>query len=207
MAAPGYQVRVFTSARGYEDATVQYPPPRKSARRVKSGDFPSDHLARNRCCSACWGRRAFNCSPSWQDYSRAKVDGIFFSTSPPLVGVIASILSVIRRVPIAYWAMDLNPDQLIAMGKLKPTAAPPPGCLRPRIRLILRRSSLVIVLDRFMADRLEKRMPLRDKMLVMPPWSHDEHFASFDLTSVAGESVSCPPWPGRKICGHVQRQS
>jgi glycosyltransferase involved in cell wall biosynthesis len=103
------------------------------------------------------------------------VDAIFFSTSPPLVGIIASLLHRLRGVPIAYWAMDLNPDQLIALGKLR-AASPLARLLESANRLILRESSLIIALDRFMADRLAPRARrLRDKMLVMPPWPHEDH--------------------------------
>ena len=42
-----------------------------------------------------------------------------FGTSPPLVGFAATVVKMFRAVPIAYWAMDLNPDQLIAMGKIR----------------------------------------------------------------------------------------
>jgi glycosyltransferase involved in cell wall biosynthesis len=44
--------------------------------------------------------------------------------------------------------------------------------------VILWRTDLIIALDRFMAERLERRSPkLRDKMLVLPPWPHEEHIA------------------------------
>ena len=56
----------------------------------------------------------------------SRTDLIFFSTSPPLIGVTATFVAKLKRlfsfgkhVPRVYWAMDLNPDQLIAMKKLK----------------------------------------------------------------------------------------
>jgi len=71
--------------------------------------------------------------------------------------------------------MDLNPDQLIAMGKIGPRS------LTARVlefanRRIIKSSSLVVALDRFMADRLRKRLPDIDKkMLIAPPWPHESH--------------------------------
>jgi len=101
--------------------------------------------------------------------------GIFFSTSPPLIGVAALLGHWFRRVPIAYWAMDLNPDQLIAMGKIKANSIPA-RVLEFANRLILRNSSLVVALDRFMESRLMTREKhLAPKMLVMPPWPHESH--------------------------------
>src|SRR3954452_4491214 len=85
--------------------------------------------------------------------------GVFFSSSPPLIGFAATFVKVFRTVPIAYWAMDLNPDQLIAMGKIG-RDAPSAAFLESTNRMILKNSSLVIALDRFMADRLRSRAKL-----------------------------------------------
>src|SRR5205823_1552610 len=41
-------------------------------------------------------------------------------------------------------------------------------------RFILRNSSLIVALDRFMASRLEQRFPLQQKMVIMPPWPHED---------------------------------
>jgi colanic acid biosynthesis glycosyl transferase WcaI len=102
-----------------------------------------------------------------------KVRGIFFSTSPPLIGMVASIAHMIRRYPIAYWAMDLNPDQLITLGKISPKSFAA-RFLESMNRLILRNSSVIVALDRFMAQRLATRGHLENKMMVMPPWPHEE---------------------------------
>ena len=91
-----------------------------------------------------------------------------------MIGVVAVLIGFFRGVRIAYWAMDLNPDQLIALGKIKPTSLAA-HFLEGANRLILRRCSLVVAIDRFMADRLASRADLRHKMLVMPPWPHETH--------------------------------
>jgi len=77
-----------------------------------------------------------------------------------------------RTVPIAYWAMDLNPDQLIAMGKLT-REHPAAAFLESANRMILKNSALVVALDRFMADRLRPRANLGEKMVIIPPWPHE----------------------------------
>jgi glycosyltransferase involved in cell wall biosynthesis len=101
--------------------------------------------------------------------------GIFFSTSPPLIGLPMCIVAVLRRVPVAYWAMDLNPDQLIALGKLRKSDW---TCriLESVNRFILGRCALIVALDRFMAARLRRRRVSPKKMLVMPPWPHEDQF-------------------------------
>ncbi len=116
-----------------------------------------------------------------------EVDGLFFSTSPPLIGVIAVIVHALRRIPMAYWAMDLNPDQLIALGKLDPCGFVA-RILEAGNQLILEESALVIALDRFMAARLEARVRLTQKMLVMPPWPHEEHIDADDPAAADSEN-------------------
>jgi putative colanic acid biosynthesis glycosyltransferase WcaI len=108
----------------------------------------------------------------WRGLLARDLAGIFFSTSPPMIGFIAALVAKIRRVPIAYWAMDLNPDQLVAMGKLK-HSQPTTRLLEAVNRMILRNSKRVIVLDRFMADRLSPRANLKDTMVIIPPWPHE----------------------------------
>jgi glycosyltransferase involved in cell wall biosynthesis len=176
MARRGYPVRVYTSARGYEDPSIKYPP-RETIRGVEIHRLPLASFGKNSILTRILGTAAFMTQALVAGLCTPDLGGVFFSTSPPLVGVIASIVGRLRGVPIAYWAMDLNPDQLIALGKLKPTA-PAAHLLEAVNRHILRRSGLIVALDRFMADRLDRREPalrLRDKMLVMPPWPHEEH--------------------------------
>ena len=107
------------------------------------------------------------------------IDAIFFSTSPPLIGGIASLLRMFRRIPIAYWAMDLNPDQLIALGKIRP-AGIGARFFEAINRVILRESSVVIALVRFMGERLVNRAILKNMIMVMPPWPHEDHIEPLD---------------------------
>ena len=98
-------------------------------------------------------------------FHAANISGIFFSTSPPLIGAVACMAQMFRRVPIAYWAMDLNPDQLIAMGKINATSltARLPGADEPFHPASA--AALIIALDRFMAERLLKSAGFEAKML------------------------------------------
>jgi glycosyltransferase involved in cell wall biosynthesis len=109
----------------------------------------------------------------------ANLGGILFSTSPPLIGFAATVVKMFRDVPIAYWAMDLNPDQLIAMGKLTRTH-PATAFLESTNRMILRNATLVVALDRFMAERLRPRARLERKMLIIPPWPHETFVEPID---------------------------
>src|SRR5205085_7897362 len=105
--------------------------------------------------------------------------GILFSTSPPLIGVVATWVRMFRGVPLVYWAMDLNPDQLLALGKIN-RGGFTARFLEAANKMVLKNSSLVIALDRFMAARLKPRARLEHKMVVIPPWPHEQAIEPLD---------------------------
>jgi len=181
MARRGFRVRVCASARGYDDPTRRYSFRQTlqgaEIRRLPLTSFGKKFILLRILATASFMVQAFLTALLTPD-----VDAIFFSTSPPLIGVIAAMAGLLRRIPIAYWAMDLNPDQLIAIGKLS-ASSPAARLLESVNRFILRRTSLIIALDRFMADRLRRRGypgQFDRKMLVMPPWPHEEAIRSVD---------------------------
>ena len=172
MARRGHRVRVYTANRGYEDTSLRYPP-RENLRGVEVRRLPLSSFGKKSILTRIVGTLSFMIQCMALGLFLPRVDAIFFSTSPPLIGIAASLVRFVRRIPIAYWAMDLNPDQLIAMNKIKPRGLIA-RVLETVNRIILWNSSLVIALDRFMADRLLARADLKDRLLVLPPWSHED---------------------------------
>jgi hypothetical protein len=83
-------------------------------------------------------------------------------------------------MPIVYWAMDLNPDQIIMMGKIKCNSLPA-RVLEAINRQILKQSDRIFTLDRFMAARLLMRGDYAAKISVLPPWSHEVPMAGASL--------------------------
>jgi putative colanic acid biosynthesis glycosyltransferase WcaI len=183
LARRGHKVRVIASARGYENPNAVYPR-REFLNGADIRRLPLASFGKKSIPLRVLGTAAFMIQAFFAALFTPKLQGIFFSTSPPLIGLPLCIAAAFRRVPVAYWAMDLNPDQLIALGKLKATD-PVAKILEKVNRFILNRSRLIIALDRFMANRLAARGVRKAKMLVMPPWSHEEHI---DPESAAAEN-------------------
>ena len=171
MARRGWDVRVYAANRGYDDPTARYPR-RENLHGVDVRRLPLSSFGKRSILTRVAGTASFMLQAIFRGVFTGNLAGVFFSTSPPLIGVAATIVKMFRAVPIAYWAMDLNPDQLIAMGKLGPRH-PAAAFLESVNRMILRNSALVVALDRFMADRLRPRAPLERKMAVIPPWPHE----------------------------------
>ncbi|MCH2132896.1 MAG: glycosyltransferase family 4 protein [Phycisphaerales bacterium] len=174
----GHRVKVLASARGYDD------PSRKYARRemrdgVDIRRLPLSSFGKG----SIPARVAAGVFLMVQEIVRGvftrKLDSILVSTSPPMCPIAAMVISFIRRKPITYWVMDLNPDQMIELGKIKERS------LAARVfnwlnRRILKRARRIVALDRFMADRLYRKRDVRDKTAVMPPWPHDDQVEMID---------------------------
>ena len=88
----------------------------------------------------------------------------------------AILIRLVRRVPIKFWVMDLNPDQTIAMGAIKPNSLAVKA-FNWLNRRILAASSEVVVLDRFMGDLVNAKRDVSDKMAVIPPWPPEDELA------------------------------
>ena len=178
MVRRGHRVVVYTSARGYDDPSIVYPKYENlHGVEVHRLDFAS--FGKKSITTRVLGTASFMLQSMFVSLSTRDLGGIFFSTSPPLIGSVAVLAHWLRGIPIAYWAMDLNPDQLVAMGKLGPNDLIT-RVLEVANKIILEESSFVVALDRFMADRLNARANVASKMLVMPPWPHDEHVEPLD---------------------------
>lgn len=173
MVRRGYRVIVYTSARGYDDPSVQYPKYENiQGVEVHRLDFSS--FGKKNLSSRVLATASFLMQSAFVALTTPNVDGIFFSTSPPLIGTAAILAHWVRRIPIAYWAMDLNPDLLIAMGEVGPEDFIT-RVLEFTNKLILDQSSLIVALDRFMGDRLRAVTNVKSKMQIMPPWPHENH--------------------------------
>jgi hypothetical protein len=181
MARRGHRVRVYCSNRGFEDPSVRY----ESHENLGGADvrrLPFSSFGKKSLLTRGLGTASLLVQFLFIGLFTRNVGGIFFSTSPPFIGLACAIVSMIRRVPIVYWAMDLNPDQVFAMGKVKP-ASLTGRTLEAINRIILKRSKLIVPLDRFMAGRIATRGITNDKMLVMPPWPHEDRIDNLDQSN------------------------
>ncbi len=181
MARRGHRVRVYCSARGFENPSLKYPK-RENMEGADVRRLPFSSFGKKNLLTRGMGTLSLWIQFFFIGLFTRNVGGIFFSTSPPFIGLACALISMIKGTPIAYWAMDLNPDQIVVMGKITEKSFTY-RILEGINRLILRRSKLIIPLDRFMAERIKRRGVSDEKMLVMPPWPHEDHMEAIDQAS------------------------
>jgi len=173
LARRGYTVRVLTSARGYDDPTVRYP-----ARETRGGvaivRLPFSSFGKKTILHRLMGQSIFLLQTLLRGCFTRHLSGILVSTSPPMCSIAAWIISFLRGVKMTYWIMDINPDQMIALGHLTEKSLPS-RIFNGLNRRILSRADDVIVLDRFMADRINRKAGVSHKMTILPPWPLDDY--------------------------------
>jgi colanic acid biosynthesis glycosyl transferase WcaI len=108
-----------------------------------------------------------------------RFDLVLTMTSPPLISWLGALLVTVRGGKFAFWVMDLNPDEALAAGWLAKGSLTA-KCLESMLLFSLHRADAIIALDRFMAERIERKGVVPNKIWVIPPWSHDE-IVRYDL--------------------------
>jgi glycosyltransferase involved in cell wall biosynthesis len=172
LAEAGHQVTIVCNSRGYDDPKLRFPSKEiwKGVRILRVGATGLGKSSR-------WRRAAdfgtFIVSCALRVWSLPKFDVVIAMTSPPLISFVASLALPRRARSLVFWSMDLNPDEAIAAGWLRPNSL----AARVLSRMLLHslhRSDRIIVLDRFMKQRIEAKGVDANKILVIPPWSLDD---------------------------------
>lgn len=181
MVRRGWRVKVLTSASGYNDPKIKYPP-RETIDGVEVVRLPLSSFGKRSIPVRALAAILFMLQTIVHGVFTRGLSGppgrsgaILVSTSPPMCIVAALIIRLARlgRVPIKFWVMDINPDQLISLGKIGPHS------YAARVmnffnRRILAASSDVVVLDKFMARTMNDKLNVESKMAIIPPWPHED---------------------------------
>jgi colanic acid biosynthesis glycosyl transferase WcaI len=172
MARRGWRVVVYTSARGYDDPSKRYPSSESldgvDVRRLPLSSFGKRSIPIRLLAQACFMVQAIALGL----FTR-RLGLVMVSTSPPFAGIGGAMLSWLRRVPLVWWVMDLNPDQMVTSGKLSPRSVIT-RAFDWMNRVTLRRSRAVVVMDRFMRERVVAKLDVPEKIHVLPPWPHED---------------------------------
>ena len=173
LTSRGHEVTVVASDRGYDDPT------RRFARREKWNGI---EIIRIRTLSlgkgAKW-RRAFNFGSflllcAFRLITLPRFDVVVALTSPPLISFLATLFVKLKGGSLCSWVMDLNPDEAIAAGWLDEHSATS-RFLQRLSNYSFHSAARTIVLDRFMKERVVAKGVDPDRVVIIPPWSHDDN--------------------------------
>jgi glycosyltransferase involved in cell wall biosynthesis len=168
----GHKVTVVCSSRGYDDPRIRFPKREiwndVNIIRIRSTGFGK---------ASKWRRAAdfgtFMASCALRLWLLPRFDVVVAMTSPPLISFLSSLAVPSRASNLMFWSMDLNPDEAIAAGWLSEESLPA-RVLSRMLLYSLKRAAVVVALDRFMKKRIQAKGIPAEKILVVPPWSHDD---------------------------------
>lgn len=172
LASQGHEVTAMAASRAYDNPAQRFSP-RETWQNIKIERIYTPGLGK----TAKWRRLidfvTFLLICAWRLLLMPRQDVVVALTSPPLIGFLAALFVRFKGGALLYWVMDLNPDQAIAAGILQ-AADMRSKMLESMLRFTLSTSSRIVVLDRFMRERICRRGVHPARMSIIPPWPHDE---------------------------------
>jgi len=173
LASRGHEVTVVASDRGYDDPAIRFQR-RERWEGIDIIRIPTASFGK----SSLW-RRALNFGSfllfcSLRLLVLRRYDVVVALTSPPLISFLAALFVKLKGGSFCFWVMDLNPDEAIAAGWLKPDSATT-RILQRMLNYSLKVASRTVVLDRFMKERVVAKGVDATRVAIVPPWSHDDH--------------------------------
>lgn len=171
LAEKGHQVTVIASDRGYDNPGLRFPR-RETWQGITIIRIPAFALGKETKWRRFVNFASFLVLCSLRLLLLPRFDVVVALTSPPLISVLGSLFVQLKGGKFFFWVMDLNPDEAIAAGWLQEDSLTA-KMLGRLLEFSLDRSRKVIVLDRFMKQRLLAKGVREEQIVVLPPWSHD----------------------------------
>ncbi|PWT87322.1 MAG: hypothetical protein C5B55_14915, partial [Blastocatellia bacterium] len=172
LAERGHEVTVVASDRGYDDPTRRFSR-RETWNKIEVIRIPSLSLGKETKLKRALNFASFLAVCSLRLITLRRFDLVVALTSPPLISFLGALFVPVKGDRFCFWVMDLNPDEAIAAGWLREKSL----LARVLQRLLvysLKRADRIIVLDRFMKNRILAKGIEPDRIKVLPPWSHDD---------------------------------
>lgn len=172
LAAQGHEVTAMAALRAYDNPAQRFPS-REVWQNIRIERIYTPGLGK----TAKWRRLIdvfcffFLCACRLLLMPRQ--DAVVVLTSPPLIGFLAALFVRLKGGALLYWVMDLNPDQAIAAGILSAEDLRS-KILERMLQFTLSTSSRIVVLDRFMQDRIFRRGVNAARVSIVPPWPHEQ---------------------------------
>ena len=102
-----------------------------------------------------------------------RFDVVVALTSPPLISFLGALFVRLKGGRFVFWVMDLNPDEAVVAGWLRERSLVA-RTLQRMLRYSVNAAKHIVVLDRFMKQRIVDKGIAADKLVVVPPWAHDD---------------------------------
>ncbi|MFI5458405.1 MAG: glycosyltransferase family 4 protein [Isosphaerales bacterium] len=169
MAVRGFECHVLSSRSRYQPGAPR-PPRHEIHEGVHVHRVPATSLGRRGTWARMTDYLSFYAGAVLKAVSLPRFDVVVTLTTPPLIGLIGSLLKRIRGTRHVYWSMDLHPDASLALRRMSPHSLF--GRFLHRLSgFVYRRADRVVVLGPYMADRIAQKQVPPERIVTIPVWS------------------------------------
>ena len=168
----GHSVTVIASDRGYDDPTQRFAR-RETWNGVKIIRISSLTLGKQKRWHRAANFASFLANCAFRLLLSPRFDVVVALTSPPLISFLGALFVRLKGGKFFFWVMELNPDEAIAAGWLKPDSLVA-RVLSRLLRYSLVHAERVIALDHFMKRRIVDKGVAGERITVLPPWAHND---------------------------------
>jgi colanic acid biosynthesis glycosyl transferase WcaI len=102
-----------------------------------------------------------------------RCDVVVTLTTPPIIGLIGTLLMLLKGSKHVYWSMDLHPDASLALGRMR-KSHPVVRALDWLSSFVYRQADRVVVLGPYMAERIASKGARPERIVTIPVWSRRE---------------------------------
>lgn len=176
LAKRGHQVIVYTADRDYDDPSIRYDSTSRHP-NVKVVRLPFTSFGKRTLIHRLLGQGLYLVQVFFRLLFARKMSSVVLTTIPATTGILYVFLRLFRRFPTLYWVMDVNPDQAVAIGLAKENQLVV-RFMRWANRRLLNASSKIVVLDRYMGQRvmcgLNNTQAALGKIEILAPWALEQ---------------------------------
>ncbi len=169
LAARGHEVHVVCSRGAYREGTPR-PPKRESYNGVEIHRVDATSLGRKSTLTRMIDYLSFYIRAMWMGIFLPRFDIVATLTTPPIIGLVGTLLRRLKGSRHIYWSMDLHPDASLALGRMSPKH-PVVKLLAWISDLVYRQADKVVVLGTYMSDRIKAKGVRGDRLALIPVWN------------------------------------
>jgi len=168
LALNGHEVHVICSRRSYGGGERRLPA-EEEMRGVRVHRVAAAGFGRRRLAGRLVDYGSFYLLAGLRAIRLPRMHACLALTTPPFIGLVGALLARLRGTVLVLWSMDLYPEVLVALGKLR--AGSLPHRLLARVgRWLYRRTTGIISLGEVMSRRLVQAGADRRKIVEVHNW-------------------------------------
>lgn len=169
LAAEGYECHVLCGQGTYRAGNARLPIA-EARNGVHIHRVPATSFGRRSTLTRMADYLSFYARALWAALCLPRFDAVITLTTPPIIGLIGTLLRRLKGSQHVYWSMDLHPDASLALGRMS-IKHPVVAGLAWLSDSVYRQADRVVSLGPYMADRLLKKRVRSDRLIQVPVWS------------------------------------